>query len=291
MRRLTALALALLLVVASRAGAQARRHPPEPAELHGSPESVERMYDFANAHGLPFYLTQTNVDEAVKHGRLVPLTGDSVYELTSGVGFSYATREAKQFVKEFAPQYQAACGAPLIVSSAVRPTNRQPRNANPHSVHPTGIAVDFRRPFAGACLDWVRGALAELERRGIIEATEEHHPVHLHVAVLVAPGGKVVLPNLVAGMVAARPTIPVQSSNALASTATGDVKLAKKDTSAKPSNAAPRTYVVKQGDTLWDIASRVGVSVQALTSANATLKTKHALKAGTTLIVPERTGL
>jgi LysM repeat protein len=290
MRRLTALALALLLVVASRAGAQARRHPPEPAELHGSPESVERMYDFANAHGLPFYLTQTNVDEAVKHGRLVPLTGDSVYELTSGVGFSYATREAKQFVKEFAPQYQAACGAPLIVSSAVRPTNRQPRNANPHSVHPTGIAVDFRRPFAGACLDWVRGALAELERRGIIEATEEHHPVHLHVAVLVAPGGKVSIPNLAAGIVAQRPTTPVESSSQLLASAAGDVKLPK---DAKPngaSNGEPRTYVVRQGETLWDIANRVGVSVQALTKANANLG-KRTLKAGTTIIVPERTGL
>jgi LysM repeat protein len=291
MRRILALALASTALIGSPADAQRRRRPVEPAELHGSPESVEKMYDFATSHGLPFYLTQTNVDAAIAHGRLVPLTGDTAFLLTSGVGFSYSTREARQFVQAFAPQYQTACGAPLTVSSAVRPSNKQPRNANPHSVHPTGIAVDFRRPFAGACLDWVRGALAELERKGIIEATEEHHPVHLHVAVLVAPGGKVMLPNLVAGMVAARPTVPVQSVQALASTATGDVKLSKKDTSGKAASGAPRTYVVRQGDTLWDIAGRVGVSVQALTSANATLKKTHALKAGTTLIVPERTGL
>ena len=58
------------------------------------------------------------------------------------------TRRArrKQFVLAFAPQYLAACGTPLMVTSAARPTSRQPRNSNPYSVHPTGIAVDLRRP-------------------------------------------------------------------------------------------------------------------------------------------------
>ena len=92
--------------------------------------------------------------------------------------------------------------------------SRQPHNANPHSVHPTGIAVDIRRPAPGPCLTWVRNSLADLEQRGLIEATEEHHPVHLHLAVLAAPGTKVILPNLVQGMAAAArvPTPPVQQA-------------------------------------------------------------------------------
>ncbi|MEP7002025.1 MAG: DUF5715 family protein, partial [bacterium] len=185
--------------------ASAQRRARFPAELRGSPESVEKMYDFALANGLPFYLTPTNVERAVTDGKLLPLSGDTTYEITRGVGFSYATREARQFVLTFAPQYLSACGVPLMVTSAARPTSRQPHNANPHSVHPTGIAVDLRRPSAGPCQTWVRTALAELERRGIVEATEERHPVHIHVAVMVRPGSEVVLPNLVNAVVARGP--------------------------------------------------------------------------------------
>jgi hypothetical protein len=68
------------------------------------------------------------------------------------------------------------------VTSAIRPESTQPSNASPRSVHPTGIAVDLRRPD-GRCLTWLRGVLRSLEARGVIEATEEHWPAHFHVAV------------------------------------------------------------------------------------------------------------
>ncbi len=170
------------------------------------------MYDFAQSNHLAFYLSPTSVRDAVALQKLVPLTGDATYELTRGVGYSYATPEARQFVLAFAPQYLAACGTPLTVTSAARPITRQPRNANPHSVHPTGIAVDLRRPAAGPCLTWVRVALAELERKGIIEATEERRPAHLHLAVLVRPGDAVVLPRMVDAVTAARSAISVMNS-------------------------------------------------------------------------------
>jgi hypothetical protein len=200
-----------VLLIVPAAHAQRGRKNSRPQELRGSKESVEKMYDFAQANHLPFYLTPTNVRDAVAQQKLVPLTGDATYELTRGVGYSYATPEARQFVQAFAPQYLAACGVPLTVTSAARPITRQPRNANPHSVHPTGIAVDLRRPSAGPCLTWVRGALAELENKGIIEATEERRPVHLHIAVLVRPGQPVVLPQLVGAAVAAKSAISVMS--------------------------------------------------------------------------------
>ena len=204
-----------ILVLAPAAHAQRGKKTSRnsrPPELRGSKESVEKMYEFAQANHLPFYLSPTNVRDAVEQQKLVPLTGDATYELTRGVGYTYATPEARQFVQAFAPLYLSACGTPLTVTSAARPITRQPRNANPHSVHPTGIAVDLRRPTAGACLTWVRAALAELENKGIIEATEERHPVHLHLAVLVRPGETVVLPQVVAGITATKPAATVMTS-------------------------------------------------------------------------------
>jgi LysM repeat protein len=241
------------------------------------------MYDFAVRHRYPFYLTPTNLDTAIAHGKLVALTGDSTYELTRGVGFSYATREAKQFVTMFAPQYLAACGAPLTVTSAARPMSRQPHNANPLSVHPTGIAVDIRRPPPGPCLAWVRGALAELETKGIVEATEEHHPVHLHIAVLQAPGARFTLPDLTHGVVVARVT-PPQSVSA---TSNGEVSLATSVVAAaRDSGARARTYQVRQGDTFWDVAQKTGVSMKALADANRR-SVNATLQPGTVLRLPE----
>ena len=195
-RHVLAIALCALLIPLSSADAQRRAARTTPGELRGSKESVEKMYRFASGNRMPFYLTPTNIERAIAENRLVPLTGDATYELTNGVGFSYATREARDFVLAFAPHYLAACGTPMTVTSAARPSSRQPRNANKHSVHPTGIAVDLRRPYPGPCLTWVRGALAKLENAGIIEATEERHPAHLHLAVLVPPGRAVKLPDL-----------------------------------------------------------------------------------------------
>ena len=237
------------------------------------------MYSFAVSRRMPFYLTPTNVDKAIADGRLVPLTSDSTYELTRGVGFSYATREARQFVLAFAPQYLAACGSPLTVTSAARPMSRQPHNANPHSVHPTGIAVDIRRPPPGPCLTWVRSALAELESRGFLEATEEHHPVHLHVAVLVQPGAKVVLPNLVRTTVA-RPAPAALAVPLAVAASSGDVSLAAQ----AARGATTLTYTVRQGDTLWDIANRTGVTLDDLARANG--RSGSPRRAGTTGALP-----
>ena len=248
------------------------------------------MWDFATMHGLVFYQTPRDIDKAVADGKLVRLEGDAAYELTRGVGFSYATREAKQFVASFAPQYLAACGTPLVVTSAARPTNRQPRNSNPYSVHPTGIAVDLRRPAAGPCQTWLRKALAELEDQGYIEATEERRPVHLHVAVLTEPGKIAALPPVGSDALAGAPPRTQRSD--------GDLTLRSTPPAVRVSNAptrrAPnatekadgvRTYRVREGDTLWDVARRSGVSVNALAKANRR-SPRGVLKVGTVLRVP-----
>jgi LysM repeat protein len=286
-----ALAAALVLTtLAHDAHAQRRARARFPNELRGSRESVQKMWDFATMHGLAFYQTPRDIDKAVADGKLVPLDGDASYELTRSVGFSYATREAKQFVVSFAPQYLAACGTPLVVTSAARPTNRQPRNSNPYSVHPTGIAVDLRRPPAGPCQTWLRKALAELEEQGYIEATEERRPVHLHVAVLTEPGKIAALPPVGSGVLAGVAPRAQRSD--------GDLTLGSTLPAIRVSNAPSRTapsadddaidagtYRVREGDTLWDVARRSGVSVSALARANRR-STRGVLRVGTVLRVP-----
>lgn len=263
-RRLNHIAVALVATLSAPLAAQS---------LQGSKESVERMYDFAESHHYDFYGTDGAIDGAVARGKLVRLTGDTAYTTTSAVGWSYARPETRQFIEAFAPRYMAACGAPLTVTSAARPLNHQPHNANPHSVHPTGMAFDIRRPPRGPCLTWLRSALSELEAKGLIEATEEHHPVHLHVAVLTQPGRVAVLPQL--------PAPPV---NALAFAAPRVINAANGEVALSP-NDSTATYRVRGGDTLWDIARRLRVPVQALAARNR-LGSGTQLRPGMVLRVP-----
>ena len=70
-----------------------------------------------------------------------------------------------------------------MVTSGIRPRSMRLVNSVDKSVHPTGMAVDLRKPARSACLSWLRRTLSAIEADGRIEATEEHHPPHFHVAV------------------------------------------------------------------------------------------------------------
>jgi hypothetical protein len=258
-----------LCVAAAGVGVLASADMLEAQTLRGSKPSIEKMYQFAVRQRLPFYRTPEAIMTAAAMGRLVPLAGNSDYELSGAVGWPWVTPETRRFVEAFARQYVIACDSPLVVTSATRPTSRQPRNASEKSVHPAGMAVDFRRPPAGRCADWLRESLVSLERLGVIEATEERFPVHFHIAVLIPPGRTHALPQLASGERKAAPVTVVMVS-------AGDVA---------PEDAG--SYRVRQGDTLWDIAKRNRVSVNAIVGANAGLRANAPLKPGTTLIIPK----
>src|SRR6476659_1806998 len=57
-----------LAASAPMAHAQRRSRPRFPNELHGSQESVQKMWDFATMHGLTFYQTPRDIDRAVSEG-------------------------------------------------------------------------------------------------------------------------------------------------------------------------------------------------------------------------------
>jgi hypothetical protein len=179
--------LALSLVAASVIGVA---DPCLAQSLRGSHASVSLMYRRAVRGGLDFYETPSDVKRAVVRGELVRLTGNASYKV-SNIRAPYVRPETKAFVTGLAADYRRACGAPLVITSATRPISRKLANSSELSVHPTGIAVDLRKP-AGRCRTWLRRTLLAAERRGVIEATEERHPPHFHVAVLPGRYEKVV---------------------------------------------------------------------------------------------------
>lgn len=173
-----ALALAAVLLLAAPAV--------ESASLSGSRSSVSRQNRQARRHAFTFIRTPAQVELFVANGWLVPVRGNADYSLHA-VSFPYARPEVKLFIERLAKQYRASCGEPLVVTSLTRPTSRQPRNASPLSVHPTGMALDMRRSWSRSCRRWLESTLLYLEGRGVIEAARERRPPHYHVAVFPEP--------------------------------------------------------------------------------------------------------
>jgi hypothetical protein len=213
--------------------------------LRGSPASIARMARYADKHDLYSYQTRAGVLKAVARGRLVKLNGSS-YKL-SNVHYPYVRPATRMFVNRLSKQYRAACGETLVVTSAVRPESAQPWNSVPESVHPTGIAVDLRKPAAGHCRTWLRSTLLELEETGVLEATEEFHPPHFHVAVYAVPYRAYVR------------RIEGNDDEPAADAASDDT---------------PVYYTVRTGDTLWDIARSHHTTVDRIKRVNR-LKTSR----------------
>jgi hypothetical protein len=162
---------------------------PLPAQsLYGSRESLLRQNLVAQQHDYAYLRTTQDVLQAVRDGDLVAVEENEDLQLAGDrVSFPVARPQVKTFLQQLAQAYHAACGEPLVVTSLTRPISRQPWNASPISVHPTGMAVDMRRSDRRACLQWLESTLLALEGEGMIEATREHWPPHYHVAVFPDP--------------------------------------------------------------------------------------------------------
>jgi LysM repeat protein len=154
--------------------------------LRGSQASLDRQNAQARAHDFTFLATASDIRRFVEQGFLVPVleTPDMVIH---GVSFPYARPEVRVFLERLSAQYRGACGEQLVVTSLTRPLSTQPGNASSRSVHPTGMAVDVRRPTSQACRRWLETTLLALEREGVLEAIYERHPPHYHVAVYPQP--------------------------------------------------------------------------------------------------------
>jgi hypothetical protein len=145
----------------------------------------------------------------------------------------------------------------------VRPRSLRLANSSDKSVHPTGMAVDLRRPTNSRCLSWLRNTLLALEANGVIEAVEERNPPHFHIAVF-----------------------PTQYQR-YASGRGGSLRVAaaeREERRAPPVAASGTQYRVRQGDTLWSIARNNNVTVEDLRSSNSLGSTR--IVAGQMLVIP-----
>ena len=154
--------------------------------LRGSPASMSRQHDVAVQEELTFARTPTSVQAEVEAGTLTPLAGNENYKIAN-VSFAYAVPEVRLLVERLAEQYRSACGEPLVVTSLTRPKNKQPRNSHALSVHPAGMAVDFRVSQKAQCRSWLESTLLTLEMANVLDVTRERMPPHYHVAVYPTP--------------------------------------------------------------------------------------------------------
>ncbi len=183
--------------------------------------------------------------QAIQHGYSFLKTSHAVTSLVSsgdlvkvnasqhlvlhGVSFAYARPPVKTLLERLSAQYHGACGEKMTVTSMTRPIERQPANAARDSVHPTGMAFDLRIPAKSSCRTWLEKTLLSLEKNGVLDVTREHRPPHYHVAVFPQPY--------------------VQYLAAM--------------------SGQNREYIVRRGDTLSVIASRMDTSVAQLRVANS----------------------
>ena len=220
--------------------------------LRGSEAAVTRAHDRAEDHDFTFLQTAAHVERFVGAGLLVEVNSGRDFVLHD-VSFPYGRPEVKLFIERLGGQYRRACGEELVVTSLTRPLSQQPRNASIYSVHPTGMAVDFRTSLNSVCRHWLESTLLYLEDAGVLEATRERQPSHYHVAVFPQPYARYV-------------------SDTLASARAG-IRVA--DVSR---------YMVRDGDSLWTIARSHGTTVPRLQAANDIRGSR--IYAGQVLTVP-----
>ena len=157
----------------------------EAGTLSGSQSSMKQQHAIAVEEDMTFAKKPSQIDQLVDRGSLVSIEGNANFAL-SNVSFPYARPEVLLFIERLAAQYHADNGAKLVVTSLTRPAELQPKNAHKLSVHPAGMAVDFRVPAAAKQRLWLEKALLGLENARVLDVTREKNPPHYHVAVFPA---------------------------------------------------------------------------------------------------------
>ncbi len=234
--------------------------PASAASLTPSRPGLMRQVRAAQSHGA-FYAVNEGDLRTMRHsGELVRIEGNEDFVLKYSVPFPYARPEVGLFLARLSEQYRDACGKRLVVTSLVRPKNRQPRNSSSLSVHPTGMAMDLRVSEYPACRAWLERALLNLEDRGVLEAARERYPPHYHVVLFPDPYVDYVQEKVGRTVTASFEAAPEAEAGEVVS------------------------YQVRRGDSLWQIARRYDTTAQSIQRANGLRTT--VLRPGQSLRIP-----
>ncbi len=247
--------------------------------LRGSSRSLTAQNAQAQAHDFTYLRDAAHVRRFVELGYLVPLHGNRDYDIDDEVSFPYARPQVRTFVERLAGQYRRACGEVMVVTSLTRALNRQPPNASSRSVHPTGMAVDLRRSNHRPCRAWLEDVLLSLEANGVLEATRESRPPHYHIALYPEPYTRYV-EGLRTGAVQAAETRVAAAADAAEAASAEDVVAAAEGS---------RSYRVRSGDALWDIARAHGTTIAAIQQSNNLLGSR--IHPGQVLTIPAGGGV
>jgi uncharacterized protein YcbK (DUF882 family) len=156
---------------------------PEFKTLKGTKTKVEAAHQQALAHDYTFARDSDHLTRFLRQGLLAEMTGNDDYTLY-GVSHPYIRPMGKTFVERLSRQYRAATGEKLIVTSMVRTLDGALWNSSSKSVHPTGMAIDFRIPSNAKARAWLEESFLIMQSRGVIIATREKNPPHYHIVVL-----------------------------------------------------------------------------------------------------------
>jgi len=248
--------------------------------LMGSAASMEKQYQLARSYGFNFINAASEVQRNVNSRQLVRVNPDRYMDLHA-VSYPYAVSETKLFLGRLSAQYYSACGEKLVVTSLLRPRNRQPANASVRSVHPTGMAVDLRIPAKQKCRSWLENTLVSLEKERVLDVTRERYPPHYHVAVYAKQ-----YETRVASIYGSNFGQPVTELRSQPEREVTEVTVASRSAAR---TATQPTYIVRKGDSLSKIADRTGVSVPQLRSANGLRG--NLINAGQKLRIPTKTNV
>ena len=197
--------------------------------LQGGKKPRSEVYAEAERHGLTFVNSKDEIPEMVSKSLLVPLVSETNFEVDKQVSYPYVLPEVRIFAQQISEYLNEICGERMVITSALRPTSLKLINSVDDTVHPTGMALDIRRP-PKKCREWFEARIKYLEYKGAIQATREHQPPHYHVVVY-----------------------PDQYATYVAYSISKDLAL----------------YEVRGGDTLSTIAKRFGTTITELVILNS----------------------
>jgi hypothetical protein len=191
----------ILVIAASDADARPnkKKRPPAPASdaavLLGSPAALAEENRIADEFGLARFKDLAELRAHVADGRLVPIADDGPVTVDGQLGehdpdnaklYAHARPWVKQFLRDLAADSAMPAGAKFRVTSLSRTEEYQKKlrrksavaasGATPakRSSHLTGSTVDIStKDMPPAVQAWLRKRLADMERRGLLQATEE----------------------------------------------------------------------------------------------------------------------